>query len=264
MNKHVADSSYTTRMQSAAQRVLCLTDLTSLNDNDDERSIQKLLKLASTDSGKVAAVCSWARLIPIIKPALEGTGIAVAVVANFPAGAADVEAAAAETAAAVAAGATEVDVVFPYQALLSGNRQVGADLVRACRAACADRALLKVILETGQLASDRNISAAARIACDSGAHFLKTSTGKTQPGATIEAAMVLLDVIALHRKNGRKIGLKVSGGVRTVEQAKEYIDLYEDYLGTGTATPATFRIGASSLVGDILTVLHPRERAVEP
>jgi deoxyribose-phosphate aldolase len=250
-------------MQFAAQRVLSLTDLTSLNDNDDERSIQKLLKLASTDVGKVAAVCSWARLIPTIKPALQGTGIALAVVANFPEGKADVSAAAAQTAEAVAAGATEVDVVFPYKALMSGNQRAGVDLVKACRAACGERALLKVILETGQLGSDRNISAAARIACENGAHFLKTSTGKTQPGATTEAVTVLLDVIALYQKNGKKIGLKVSGGVRTVEQAKEYIDQYEDNLGVGAATPATFRIGASSLVSDILTVLRPKERGVE-
>src|SRR5579862_1674251 len=116
-----SDSSYTTRMQFTARRVLSLTDLTSLNDNDDERSIQKLLKLASTDVGKVAAVCCWARFIPLAKPLLAGTGIPLAVVANFPAGAPDAKAAAAETAAAVAAGANEVDVVFPYKALMNGD-----------------------------------------------------------------------------------------------------------------------------------------------
>ena len=259
----MVDSTYTTRMQFTARRVLSLTDLTSLNDNDDERSIQKLLKLASTDAGKVAAVCCWARFIPVAKPVLEGTGIALAVVANFPAGAAVATAAAAETAAAVAAGANEVDVVFPYRALMSGDEQSGLNLVKACRAACGEHALLKVILETGQLGSDRNISVAARIACEGGAHFLKTSTGKTQPGATTEAVAVLLDVIAMYSKRGRQVGLKVSGGIRSVEQATQYLELYEDFLGAGTATPATFRIGASSLVSDILTVLCPKERDVQ-
>lgn len=250
-------------MQFTARRVLSLTDLTSLNDNDDERSIQKLVKLAYTDAGKVAAVCCWARFIPVAKPLLQGSGVPLAVVTNFPAGGADAKAAAAETAAAVAAGANEIDVVFPYKALMGGDEKTGLKLVADCRAACGERALLKVILETGQLGSDRNISAAARIACEGGAHFLKTSTGKTQPGATIEAVSVLLDVIAQYGKGGRKIGLKVSGGVRTVEQAKEYIDLYEDQMGVGSANSSNFRIGASSLVKDILTVLQPKERDVQ-
>jgi deoxyribose-phosphate aldolase len=259
----VVDLSYTARIQFTARRLVSLTDLTSLNDNDDERAVQRLLKLVSTEAGTVAAVCTWPRFIPVVAPALAGSGVATAVVANFPAGAADPKAAAAETAAAVAAGANEVDVVFPYRALLGGDERVGMDLVKACRAACGAHARLKVILETGQLGSGRNISTAARIACEGGAHFLKTSTGKTQPGATIEAVTVLLDVIALYHKRDVKIGLKVSGGVRTVEQAKQYLELYEDYLGVGAATPATFRIGASSLVSDILTVLRPKERDVQ-
>jgi len=243
-------------MQFTARRLLSLTDLTSLNESDDERAIRKLLKLASTKVGKVAAVCCWPRFIPVAKPVLEGSGIALAVVVNFPAGAADAKAAAAETAAAVAAGANEVDVVFPYHALLTGDELSGLNLVKACRAACGEHALLKVILETGQLGSDRNISAAAQIACEGGAHFLKTSTGKTQPGATLEVAAVMLDVIALYEKRGKKVGLKVSGGIRTIEQAKQYLELYEDHFGAGSANSSTFRIGASSLVSDILSVLR--------
>jgi len=149
--------------------------------------------------------------------------------------------------------------VFPYRALLAGDQKAGLNLVTACRAACGDRVLLKVILETGQLVNDRNISAAAQIACEAGAHFLKTSTGKTQPGATLEAADVMLDVIALHQKRGKNVGLKVSGGIRTIEQARQYLDLYEDKLGVGTASANNFRIGASSLVNDILTVLRSRD-----
>jgi deoxyribose-phosphate aldolase len=246
-------------MQFTARRLLSLTDLTSLNESDDERSIRKVLKLASTDAGKVAAVCIRARFIPVARTVSKELGIPLAIVANFPAGAADAQAAAAETAAAVEAGANEVDVVFPYRALLAGDEKAGLNLVTACRAACGDRALLKVILETGQLMNDRNIRAAAQIACDGGAHFLKTSTGKTQPGATLQAAAVMLDVIALYHKRGHRVGLKISGGVRTIEQARQYLDLYEDQLGIGTASAASFRIGASSLVNDILTVLRSRD-----
>jgi len=251
----VSDSTYTTRMQSLGRNLLSMTDLTSLNDSDDVQSIQKLLELASTSAGKVAAVCVFSRFIPVVRPALDGTGIALAVVANFPEGAPDAQAAAAEIEKAIAEGANEIDVVFPYRALNAGDAKSGSALVRACRAACGDRTLLKVILETGQL-KKKDIRHAAEIACDEGAHFLKTSTGKTQPGATLEAVGVLLDVIALYEKRGISIGLKVSGGIRTVEQAREYLELYEGVLGVGTANAKNFRLGASSLVKDILTVLR--------
>jgi deoxyribose-phosphate aldolase len=113
-----------------------------------------------------------------------------------------------------------------------------------------------VILETGQLGTEKNIRLAAQVAIDGGAHFLKTSTGKTQPGATLEAAAVLLDIIAVYQKRGARIGLKVSGGIRRIEQARAYLDLYEDIFGVGSANASNFRLGASSLVNDILTVLR--------
>ncbi len=155
-----------------AQRLLGLIDLTSLNDGDTEASVGAFTARASTPAGRVAAVCIWPRFIAVARRALEGTGVAVATVTNFPAGAADVKAAAAETAAAVAAGADEVDVVFPYRALLAGD-EMGLALVRACRDACGARALLKVILETGQLGSEEWIHRAAQLAVEGGAHFLQ-------------------------------------------------------------------------------------------
>jgi deoxyribose-phosphate aldolase len=136
------DPSYTTRMHTLARRLLSLCDLTSLNATDDEHTIQRLLKTASSDAGKVAAVCCWPRFIPVAAPALKDTGIALAVVTNFPDGAADAQAAAAQSAQAVTDGANEIDVVFPYRALLAGAKSAGAVLVRACRDACADKALL--------------------------------------------------------------------------------------------------------------------------
>ena len=235
-----------------AQRLISLTDLTSLNDSDDAASVRALSLLACGSPVKPAAVCIWARWIPVALDTLRGTGIPVCAVANFPGGAAATDSAVAETAAAVAAGASEVDVVFPYRALLAGDTRAGLGLVRGCREACAERALLKVILETGQLVSTDKIRLAAEIAIDGGAHFLKTSTGKTQPAATPEAAAVLLDVIAAAGRHGRAIGFKASGGIRTIDDAMVYLTLYERRFGSGSASPGNFRIGASALFKELL------------
>jgi deoxyribose-phosphate aldolase len=235
-----------------ARRLISLTDLTSLNESDDAASVHALSLLARSAPVKPAAVCIWARGIPVAVDVLRGSGIPVCAVANFPSGAADVESAVAETAAAVASGAAEVDVVFPYRALLAGDPRAGLSLVRGCREACAERVLLKVILETGQLAGPENIRLAAEIAVEGGAHFLKTSTGKTQPAATPEAAAVLIEVIAAAGRHGRSIGFKASGGIRTIEDAMVYLVLYEQRFGSGSASSANFRIGASALFKELL------------
>jgi deoxyribose-phosphate aldolase len=235
-----------------ARRIVSCVDLTSLNENDDEAAILRLSGLAVTRAGTVAAVCTWPRFIAVLRAALHGTGVPIAVVANFPAGEAGPGQAAEETAAAVARGADEVDVVFPYRALQAGDRSAGLELVQQCRNACGNRAILKVILETGQLGSPDMVRLAAEIAVAGGARFLKTSTGKTQPGATPEAAAVLLDVIGEARKRGTAVGLKVSGGIRTIATARGYLDQYEVRFGAGSATPADFRIGASTLIADLI------------
>jgi deoxyribose-phosphate aldolase len=238
-----------------ARRLLGLIDLTSLNPTDTEASVTGLAAFASTPAGRVAALCIWPRFIAAARGALAGTGVPIAVVTNFPAGASDVGGAAAETAAAVADGADEVDVVFPYRAMLAGDDATGTALVRACREACGQKALLKVILETGQLGSAEHIRHAAELAVEGGAQFLKTSTGKTQPGATLPAAEAMLDVIATAKARGTTVGLKVSGGVSTVADARDYLELYEKRLGAGSATAATFRIGASSLIKPVLAAI---------
>ncbi len=237
-----------------AQRVLGMLDLTTLNDNDDGTVVRALALNAATPVGHVAALCTWSRLIGDALAALAGTAVPVAAVANFPAGDSDVPGAAAQTAAAVAAGAAEVDVVFPWRALLAGNTATPLALVRACRAACGSSARLKVILETGQLVSATHIREAADIAVAGGAHFLKTSTGRTQPGATLTAAQILFDAIAAARSRGVQVGFKASGGVRSLDDAAGYLNAYEQRFGIGSATPAVFRIGASQLVHELLMV----------
>ena len=244
-----------TDTSSLAQRLLGLIDLTSLNDTDDDTSVRKVAALAVTPAGRVAALCIWPRFIALGRKMLNGTGVPIAVVTNFPAGAGDVAQAVAETAAAVRDGADEIDVVFPYRALLAGDEATGLALVRACRQACGPEALLKVILETGQLGSVERIRRAAELAVDGGAHFIKTSTGKTQPGATLQAAQVMLDVIAAAKARGVSVGLKVSGGVGSVADAQAYLELYENRFGAGSATAANFRIGASSLIKPVLAAL---------
>lgn len=239
-----------------ARRLLAVMDLTSLREEDDAASITALAALAATGAGRVAAFCTWPCLIRIARQRLRNRGIAIAAVANFPAGERDVAAAAAETAATIADGATEVDVVFPYRAFLAGDAGIALALVRACRAACDERALLKVILETGQLGRPEIIESAAELAIAGGAHFLKTSTGKTQPGATPQAVGVLLKTLAAARDRGITVGLKVSGGISTISEARSYLEQYEQTFGPGSATPEHFRIGTSALIKPVLALLQ--------
>ena len=232
---------------------MSLTDLTSLNETDDAPSTHALARLARSSPVKPAAVCVWARCIPAALEGLRDSGIPVCAVANFPGGAAEPATAAAECTAAVRSGAAEVDVVFPYRALLAGDVAAGLDLVKACRTACGD-ALLKVILETGQLATAQAIRDACDLAIEGGADFLKTSTGKTQPAATAEAAAVMFEAIAAARAGGRPVGFKASGGIRTVSDARSYVDQYEQRFGACSAVAGNFRIGASALFKDLMAV----------
>ena len=237
-----------------ARRLLGLLDLTTLNDSDDGQVVRALAAHATTPFGPVAALCTWSRLVGDALAGLAGTGVPVAAVTNFPAGEPDVAGAAAQSASAVAAGAAEIDVVLPWRAFLAGDAATALALVRACREACGTRARLKVILETGQLGTAVRIREAADIAIAGGADFLKTSTGKTQPGATLTAAQVMLEAIADARTRGVRVGFKASGGVRSVTDAASYLTAYEHIFGVGSAQPEVFRIGASQLVHELLAI----------
>ncbi|MFW3615178.1 deoxyribose-phosphate aldolase [Billgrantia antri] len=244
-----------TELQQAARQALALMDLTSLNDDDSEAVIRDLCARANTPAGHPAAVCIYPAFVRTVREALAEQGLAgkvkVATVTNFPHGEADIERAAAETRAVIAAGADEVDVVFPYRALMAGDAEVGRELVAACKRECGD-AVLKVILETGELKEAGLIERAGMLAIDGGADFLKTSTGKVAVNATLDAAKILLTAI---KASGSDVGFKAAGGVRTAEDAAAYLRLAEQVMGADWITPAHFRFGASGLLGSLLETL---------
>lgn len=242
-----------------ARLALACLDLTSLNDADTEADIVKLCARANGPHGAVAAVCVWPRFVGVARRELPA-GIVVAAVANFPDGGADVVRAVREARSIVDAGGDEVDLVLPFRALMQGDEVAVFDLLAAVRTAC-DGLVLKVILETGVLADNALIALAARISLDAGADFLKTSSGKTPVSATVEASTVMLEAIAADPR-WEQVGFKAAGGIRTVADAATYLALVESILGPEALGPERFRIGASSLLGDIEALLG--DRAVPP
>lgn len=241
--------------QDIAAKAISLLDLTSLNDTDTEADITRLCQQARQGEHQVAALCIYPRFIPWAKAELARLGIdgvKIATVSNFPHGRADIDAAVAETKACVAYGADEVDVVFPWRSLLEGNEEVGYQLVAACKAACGQSVRLKVILETGELKSAELIAKASQIAIRAGADFIKTSTGKVPVNATPEAATIMLQQI---HNTDHMLGFKPAGGVKTLDDAKVYLQLAEQYLGADNVTAQWFRFGTSSLLPALLAVI---------
>jgi deoxyribose-phosphate aldolase len=246
--------------QTSARLALACLDLTSLNEQDTEADIAALCTRAQSHFGPVAAVCVWPRLAAFARKQLP-EHIAVAAVANFPDGSANIERAIRDTGEIVQSGAQEVDLVLPYAQLLLGNDVVVGDLLAAVRKASAGLRL-KVILETGALLDGAHILRASRLSLAAGADFLKTSTGKTKVSATPEAARVMLSAIAADPDAAKRVGFKPSGGIRSVADAAVYIALVEELLGVEALTSQRFRIGASSVLADIESVLSGRDPAV--
>lgn len=236
----------------AARLALACLDLTSLNDDDTEARIVHLCERAHGAHGPVAAVCVWPRFAALARRHLPPS-VAVAAVANFPAGDDDVGAAVRDARVIVEAGAQEVDVVLPYRRLQQGDDVAVAALLQAVRGAC-EGLVLKVILESGAL-TDAQVTRASQLALAAGADMLKTSTGKVAAGASVRAATLMLDAIAANPVRRAHAGFKASGGVRTVADAAVYMGLVERELGAQALVPGRFRIGASSLLDDIETVL---------
>jgi deoxyribose-phosphate aldolase len=231
--------------QSSAQRVLSLIDLTNLNDDCTEEDVVELCSRAQGEFGNTAAVCVWPRFVDLCASILRGTSIKVATVVNFPHGGTDVANVVATTIAVLDAGADEIDLVLPYQSMITGDEAQVLSILQAVREVVHAPAHLKVILETGELINLERIRRASELAIKSGADFIKTSTGKTKISATPEAVTTMLQVI---RDSGRPVGLKPSGGIRTVADAQQYLDLADAIMGPQWATPRTFRFGASGLL----------------
>jgi deoxyribose-phosphate aldolase len=230
-----------------ARRAIALLDLTELGDHATEADVTALCSRAIGRHGTVAAVCGWPRHVALAAAQLLGSGVRIATVVNFPGGADDIDDVVELARRAIADGADEIDLVLPYRALLAGDTHRAADMVAALRGTvdAGDRKMLKVILETVELSGLDTIRAAAELAVRNGADFIKTSTGKTPVSATLAATRVMLDVI---RTTDPAVGLKPSGGIRTLADAAAYLAQADTILGPTWATAATFRFGASGLL----------------
>jgi deoxyribose-phosphate aldolase len=232
----------------AAARLLAALDHTRLEAEDTAATISDWCAAAAAGARPVT-VCVYPAHAEAARTALDAAGageIAVAAVANFPDGGADPGRALHDIRIALASGASEIDLVYPWRAHRAGDAGAGMRMLGRCREACSGK-LMKVILETGELGDLRLIRELSALALDAGADFIKTSTGTTATGATPEAARAILECL---RERGRG-GFKASGGIRSVVEARRYLELADGILGEGWATPATFRIGASSLLGEL-------------
>ncbi|WP_029684293.1 deoxyribose-phosphate aldolase [Tatumella saanichensis] len=244
-----------TDMTAIARRAIGLMDLTTLNDDDTDAKVTALCQQANSAAGMTAAICIYPRFIPHARKVLHEQGtpqIRIATVTNFPHGNEDIDIAVAETRAAIAYGADEVDVVFPWRTLKAGDTDTGFKLVSACKACCQEAGvLLKVIIESGELQQPTLIRQASEIAIDAGADFIKTSTGKVAVNATPETARIMLQVI---RDKGvaQQVGFKPAGGVRTTADAVLYLALAAEILGDDWADARHFRFGASGLLNSLL------------
>lgn len=235
------------------RRLYGMVDLTSLNETDTEASIASFGEKAISPLGHVAAVCVYPDFVRQMAAQFADSPVRVATVVNFPEGNDSLETVLVQIGRAIQDGANEIDVVFPYMRYLAGEQHYCQSFITACKAACGESVHLKVILETGALLGPAMIADVSFDALSAGADFIKTSTGKIPEGATLEAAATMLLVIRhVEQQLGRRLGLKVSGGIRSIQQAASYVMLADQIMGKSWVTPETFRIGASKLVDELL------------
>jgi deoxyribose-phosphate aldolase len=234
-------------------------DLTTLEGTDTVGKIVALCAKAVRPNPldpsipPVAAVCLYPQLVPVALEQLEGTDVHVASVAGgFPSGLGPLDARLQEIRDVAATGAEEIDIVLNRSLFLGGRyAQAFEELVAAREAAGSTH--LKVILETGELGSYDRVRQASVLAMAAGADFIKTSTGKIGTNATLPVALCMMEAIRdFHRDTGRRVGIKVAGGVRNAKQALQYLVILHETLGGGWLSPDRFRIGASSLLNDVL------------
>jgi deoxyribose-phosphate aldolase len=264
--KIISENSAKNNTAAVYKNIFGLLDLTSLNNTDTELHIRSLVEKVNNLSGKyknlpnVAAICVYPSMVSVVKDALTVSGVEIAsVAAGFPSPQTFLEVKIAETAMAVMEGATEIDMVFPIDKFLEEKYEELSEEIMEVKASCR-KAKLKVILETGTLKTAENISKATLLSIASGADFVKTSTGKNDTGATLEAVYVMCKVIKeFEQKNNIKTGIKVSGGVSTVENAVEYYTLVGELLGKDYLNKEFFRIGTSKLANGLLSVIEGKE-----
>jgi deoxyribose-phosphate aldolase len=243
-----------------------MIDLTTLEGKDTKGKVQQLCYKAMHpyDAIKgiptVAAVCVYPAYVSTAKKALQGSDIKVASVATaFPSGQSNLKVKLSDAKFAVAQGADEIDMVISRGKFLSGNYQYVFDEIASVKEACGD-AHLKVILETGELDTLDNVRKASEIAIYAGADFIKTSTGKIQPAATMQVTYVMLDAIKdYYLKTGKMIGMKPAGGISNSKFALQYLVMLNEVLGEKWMNKNYFRFGASSLLNDILMQLVKTE-----
>jgi len=239
-----------------------MLDLTTLEGADTPGKVRSLCQKARTpdpdrDYPSVGAVCVYPPMVSVAREQLAGTDVRVASVASyFPSGQAALDERIEEVERVRKAGADEIDVVMNRNAFLSGEyAQVHRELSRLADA--SGEAHLKVILETGELETYDRVRLASQIAIDAGADFIKTSTGKVKPAATMPVTLVMLEAIRDHHlETGQKVGMKPAGGIREAKPALRYLVMVKETLGDEWLTPALFRIGASSLLNDLLLQLE--------
>jgi deoxyribose-phosphate aldolase len=250
----------TTAKQWALDAAISMIDLTTLEGQDTPGKVRAMCAKArhpdpaDPTAPQVAAVCVYPDLVALAAAEVKGTGIHVASVATgFPSGRTSLAVKLAETRDAIEAGADEVDMVIDRGAFLAGDYQLVYDEVAAIKSACANQAHLKVILETGELVTLDNVRRASWLAMLAGAEFIKTSTGKVTPAATLPVTLVMLEAVRDFRATrGRQVGVKAAGGIRTAKDAIRYLVLVNETAGEDWLDPDWFRLGASSLLNDLL------------
>ncbi len=253
----------------ALELAIRCTDLTTLEGSDTPGKVAALCSKAirpdPTDAHipSVAAVCVYPNLVPTAVERVRGSGVKVASVATaFPSGQSPLEAKLDEVRWVVDQGADEVDMVIDRGAFLSGRYAKVYDEIVRVKEACGD-AHLKVILETGELGTYDNVRRASLVAMAAGADFIKTSTGKLPSAATLPVALVMLEAIRdVYEETGRRVGFKPAGGIRNAKQAVQHLVLVHETLGTDWLTPDLYRLGASSLLNDILMQIRKERTGI--
>ncbi|WP_433371907.1 deoxyribose-phosphate aldolase [Streptosporangium sp. CA-115845] len=249
----------TTAKAQAIDLAIGMVDLTTLEGADTPGKVRAMCAKAlhpdpaDPSVPRVAAVCVYPDLVAEAATALRGTGVKVASVATaFPSGRSSLDVKVADTGFAVAAGADEIDMVIDRGAFLAGDYVKVFEEIVAIKAACGS-AHLKVILETGELSTYDNVRRASWLAMLAGGDFIKTSTGKVQPAATLPVTLIMLEAVRdFLAVTGRKVGVKPAGGIRTTKDAVKMLVLVNETVGEGWLSPDWFRLGASTLLNDLL------------